>query len=160
MAYRGYAEAANFIAFGPLITMTAYRLQTLQFNPQLLLVSVIPGLLLALVLVINEFPDQDADRAAKKRTIVVRLGKKKAIKAFHSGLILAYGYLLTLFAAGRLPPSSMLVVLTLPLTVRIVKNSAVNYNNTRLLSSSNRDTILLHLLFGLILAISLVIPKP
>lgn len=160
LAYRGYAEAANFVAFGPLITMLSYRLQTLQFDMSAFLASIIPGLLLALVLLINEFPDYDADKAAKKRTLVVRVGKKKALKAFFAGLILSYCYLLGLVVSGQTTPYSLAALITLPLAFRIIRNSSVNYDNTQLLSSSNRDTILLHLLFGLVLAGSLIMPKP
>ena len=160
LAYRGYAEAANFIAFGPLSTMISFRLQTLQFDISIFLASLIPGLLLALVLVINEVPDYDADKAAKKRTLVVRIGKKKALKTFSGGLILSYCFLSGLAITGQITPYSLTALITLPLAFRIIRNSSVNYDNTQLLSSSNRDTILLHLLFGLVLAGSLIIPKP
>ena len=86
--------------------------------------------------------------------------KKKALKTFSGGLILSYCFFSGLAITGQITPYSLTALITLPLAFRIIRNSSVNYDNTQLLSSSNRDTILLHLLFGLVLAGSLIIPKP
>ena len=45
------------------------------------------GILIALVLYINEFPDYEADKAVNKQTLVVMLGKRKALVLITSYLI-------------------------------------------------------------------------
>jgi len=157
LAYRGYAEASNFVAFGPLITVTAYITQTGAFNAQTLLSSFIPGLHLALVLLINEFPDYKADKEAGKKTMVVRYGPKTAVCLFHIGLQFVYIYLALLVLLKVLPILSIFGIVTLPLAYRIKENSGKHYLNPPLLESSNKGMILLHLSFGTIIAASLLV---
>lgn len=45
--------------------------------------SLVLGLLIAAFLLINEFPDYRADRAGGKRTLVVRLGRERAVRLRH-----------------------------------------------------------------------------
>jgi 1,4-dihydroxy-2-naphthoate octaprenyltransferase len=61
------------------------------------------GLLIANILLINEVPDERADRSAGKRTLVVRLGRARATQLFGSLFVVAFtlpviGY----FATGKI----------------------------------------------------------
>ena len=90
LSYQGFGELAVGLAYGPLIGSGAYAvLRGVPSWPVVLLFAPL-GLLIAAFLWINEFPDCDADRAAGKKTWVVRLGKRRAARVF-GGLIAAAG---------------------------------------------------------------------
>jgi 1,4-dihydroxy-2-naphthoate octaprenyltransferase len=59
------------------------------------------GLLVAAFLWINEFPDYLADKQARKRNLVVRLGREQAALLYV--VILATGYLWLVFTAMNYP---------------------------------------------------------
>ncbi len=82
LSYRGLGELAVAICYGPLICLGTYLVQTGELQAEVILVSLPLGLLIAAFLWINEFPDEAADRAANKRTLVVRLGRRGAARAF------------------------------------------------------------------------------
>ena len=82
LSYRGLGETAVGLAYGPLIGLGAYVVLSGEPFSPLLPLFVPLGLLITAFLWINEFPDHDADRAAGKRTLVVRLGRPLAAKVF------------------------------------------------------------------------------
>jgi 1,4-dihydroxy-2-naphthoate octaprenyltransferase len=82
LAYRGLGELAVAFCYGPLIACGTYLVQRGTISAGILLASVPLGLLIAAFLWINEFPDYRADRAAGKRTWVVRLERRRAAVAF------------------------------------------------------------------------------
>jgi 1,4-dihydroxy-2-naphthoate octaprenyltransferase len=82
LAYRGLGELAVFASYGPLIAAGAYLVQRGTVSPAVVWLSVPTGLMVAGFLFINEFPDARADAASGKRTLVVRLGRRVASRAF------------------------------------------------------------------------------
>ncbi|MDX1579047.1 MAG: prenyltransferase [Gemmatimonadota bacterium] len=93
LSYRGWGELAVGIAYGPLITVGTYLVQRGDTPFHVLAASLPLGLLVASFLWINEFPDAEADAAAGKRTWVVRLGKRRASRAF--ALLVAVAFFAT-----------------------------------------------------------------
>jgi 1,4-dihydroxy-2-naphthoate octaprenyltransferase len=99
LSYRGLGELAVAIAYGPLIACGTYLVQrgTLG-DPTLAGLALGLGALVSAFLLANEFPDARADETAGKRTLVVRLGRKRAAHLF--GFVQAVG-----FAAVALAPA-------------------------------------------------------
>jgi len=93
LAYRGLGEAAVALAYGPLLILGAYFVQTTQLNALLFHLSTIYGLLVACFLLINEFPDRRADAASGKRNLVVILGPELASSAYIALATVAYCWL-------------------------------------------------------------------
>ncbi len=107
LSYRGLGELVVAVCYGPLIAIGAFLVQRGEVTTEVLLVSVPLGLLIGAFLWINEFPDYAADRAAGKRTLVVRLGRRPASRAFAGIVALAFGWLVVLLIV-RLPPLAAL----------------------------------------------------
>lgn len=80
LAYRGLGELAVFAVYGPGILLGTTLLFGATVGVDAVLASIAFGILIALVLMANEIPDERADRLAGKRTLVVRLGRDRATK--------------------------------------------------------------------------------
>lgn len=117
LSYRGLGEAGVALAYGPLIAAGTYLVQRGNLRSPALLPALPVGLLIAAFLVINEFPDHDADRLAGKRTLVVRLGKTAAADFFAGMLIAAYALLFALPLLGA-PLGVLGGAIGVPLAVR------------------------------------------
>jgi len=100
LSYRGLGEAAVVLAYGPLIACGAFLVQRGAVTADVVLASLPIGMLIGAFLWINEFPDFVSDRAAGKRTLVVRLGRDRAARAFAGIVGAAYALLLVLPLAG------------------------------------------------------------
>jgi 1,4-dihydroxy-2-naphthoate octaprenyltransferase len=91
LAYRGLGELAVAFAYGPLIACGTYLVQRGSLaDPALASLSLGLGALVSAFLLANEFPDARADETAGKRTLVVRLGRKRAALLF--GIVQAVGF--------------------------------------------------------------------
>ena len=82
LAYRGLGEVTVAFCYGPLICCGMYLVQQGTVTPQVFALSLPLGLLIGAFLWINEFPDVHADRKANKKTMVVRMGLRKASRVF------------------------------------------------------------------------------
>jgi 1,4-dihydroxy-2-naphthoate octaprenyltransferase len=100
LSYRGLGETAVAVCYGPLICAGTYLVQRGTAPLWLWAVSLPLGLLIGAFLWINEFPDYRADRAAGKRTLVVRLGRRRASRVFAAIVASAFLLLFALLATG------------------------------------------------------------
>jgi 1,4-dihydroxy-2-naphthoate octaprenyltransferase len=76
--YSGLGEIAVFIFFGLVATYGTAYIQIQGFDLNALLGSIAAGFFASAVLMVNNIRDIDTDVKASKRTLAVKLGKKKA----------------------------------------------------------------------------------
>ncbi len=76
LAYLGLADGAVLLFFGPVAVGGTYYVQALAVTPAVLVGGLAPGLLATAVLLVNNVRDVAEDRAAGKRTLVVRRGRR------------------------------------------------------------------------------------
>jgi 1,4-dihydroxy-2-naphthoate octaprenyltransferase len=113
LSYRGWGEAAVAAAYGPLIVLGTETVQRGRPSALGFLASIPLGFAIAAFLWINEIPDRRADAAAGKRTLVVRLGTRRAAQIYP--VIVAAAFLvqaLLPWIAGA--PGAALGILGLP----------------------------------------------
>jgi 1,4-dihydroxy-2-naphthoate octaprenyltransferase len=120
LSYRGFGELAVAACYGPLIASGAYLVQRGEITADVVLPSLPLGLMVAAFLWINEFPDYAGDQAAGKRNLVVRLGRRRASRAFLGLVLCAYTLLLALPLAGA-PHGVVLGLLGAPLGIRAAR---------------------------------------
>jgi 1,4-dihydroxy-2-naphthoate octaprenyltransferase len=82
LSYHGLGELAVTLVYGPLIAIGTHLVQRHTVPPSVVAATVPLGLMVGAFLWINEFPDRRADDDAGKRTLVVRLGARRAAAAF------------------------------------------------------------------------------
>jgi 1,4-dihydroxy-2-naphthoate octaprenyltransferase len=100
LSYRGLGEFAVFLAYGPLICAGTYLVLRGDLPSAIPWIAVPLGILIAAFLWANEFPDYRGDRAVRKQTLVVRLGRRRAARAYAALVALAFVVLLPLPALG------------------------------------------------------------
>ncbi|MHB1483206.1 MAG: prenyltransferase [Saccharofermentanales bacterium] len=155
LCYRGWGELAVGVTFGPLVLSGAYVLLTGGLDVLPALISIPLGLLIANILLINEFPDYEADKKGDKRNLVVRAGKKNSAAIFGAVFVLIYLSFIgiSVFASN---PVWLLPLLTAPIALKAYRNSVENHENISLLILSNAKTIQIFFLTGLLLLIGIL----
>ena len=144
------------LGFG-LMVLGTYVTQTGEYSAGAAVVSVVAGLLIADLLLINEFPDVEADKAAGRKHLPIILGKTKAGIIYSILLVGAYIAIIAGAAAGVLPWLALLGLLTLPLGFKAMLG-AVKYNNdmSKLVPALGMDVITV-LVTPLLMSIGIVI---
>lgn len=159
IGYHAFGELAVGFGFGPLALVGSYWIQTFSFDGVATLASVPIGILIMLVLLINEFPDYEADKAVAKGTLVVLLGKKKAVWLYHSLLLLAYLFIVAMVVARVFPVFCLGALLTVPLAYKATTVSRRCYASHPQLLPANAATIALHLLIGTCLTVGFLLSR-
>ena len=153
----GLGELLIGLCFGPLMALGSAYVQTQTFSWEPVIASLPVGILIALVVWINQFQDMKADAAVGKNHWVVRLGRKWAAAAY--GLLLAATYL-SLAAgvlSGVVTPFALLGLLTAPIAIKAYRVARVHYDHPKELVPANAGTIQIHLLTGLLIALGYVV---
>lgn len=76
LAYLGLADIFVFVFFGPIAVAGTYYVQALTIDPAVLVAGCGPGFLSMAILLVNNIRDIEEDRAAGKKTLIVRVGRK------------------------------------------------------------------------------------
>ena len=149
--YMGLGELFVFIFFGLVATVGSFYVQTEEITGQSVLAGVIVGSLACAILVINNIRDRAKDEVVGKLTLAVRLGDKRS-RILYSVLVIA-PYLLT---AGFGTPWTLLTLLTLPMTISILKALWSGIQGVELIALLGK-TGKLQMLFSLALSLALII---
>lgn len=96
---RGIGEMFIGFCYGWLTLAAAFYIQTQRFDALINWASVPVALTIFNVILINEFPDYNADKLAGKRNIVVRLGKSRSAIIYITATVLTWVFFgLSVFA--------------------------------------------------------------
>lgn len=101
-------ELASGLTLGSFVVIGAHYALTSYMTVDILYISLPPGLLTALLLFLNEFPDAEADRRGGRCHLVIVFGKRKSAVIYAGGVALVF----VLIAAGPF-------ILNIPYTVLV-----------------------------------------
>ncbi len=120
-------------------------------------ISIPPSILIALVLYINEFPDYVADRDAGKRTLVVRLGRRRASWGYAIMMAAVYTSIVVTTALDLTRLESLLGLATLPLAALGIITAVRYHDRSEMLAPANWATIVGQLFTGIFLSLGYVL---
>jgi 1,4-dihydroxy-2-naphthoate octaprenyltransferase len=152
---RGLGEVMVFLFMGVVMVMAAYYVQVERLTWEAFLASLPVGILVANILHANNLRDIVNDRAHGKVTIATSIGRPAADYVLYALVAAAYAVVLVAAAAGALPAGSVLVLLSLPAALRTFR--AVKLIDAVALNSLVRGAAMLHLHFGLLLALGFLL---
>jgi len=155
----GVGEIAAGLGCGPLVVLGSYYVQTQRLSMEALWASIPMGLLVAAILYVNEFPDYVADRAVGKKTIVVTLGRKRAVWGYAALLVTTYLAIGVGVAAHILPLALLLAALPLLLVVPAIWGAFHHYDQPQELIPTNALTIQLHMGTGILMCVSYILAR-
>jgi 1,4-dihydroxy-2-naphthoate polyprenyltransferase len=156
LVYRGLAEI--FVAAkGGLIVFGTYYVQTGSFEFIPLYNGIILGVLSACVLYVTSFPDFEADRIKGRKTLLIYLGKDRALKSFSILLLMPYALIIIGVISGLTVNYSVLCFVSAPYTVRALRAMNDAASNPQRILDSIISTVALARMAGIMLVISYLI---
>lgn len=148
--YVGLGDISVFVFFGLLGVAGSYFLHHLSITTSILWPAISLGCFSTAVLNINNIRDIESDKKAGKRSIPVRIGRKKAI--FYNWLLIIIGNLsLLTFAWANQAWGSLLALLALPLMIKVGRAVQIKSNASELdpyLKKMAISTLLWVIFFG------------
>ena len=119
---RRWPEWTAGLGLGTLPILGTYFVQTGHYLPAVI-ASIPSGILVHNLLLLNEFPDVDADKTGDRKTLPITLGKKKAGIIYSALTIIVYLWIIGGVVAGQIPAFSLIALLTIPLAVKAIQGA-------------------------------------
>lgn len=155
--YRGFGELGLLVNFGPVIVLGSYYVQAGRFAVEPFLASLILGLMMWSMIIVNEIPDYDEDRDAKKRNLVARFGKQAGLILYIMGLIAAYLVLLFMVLVNDSSPLVLMGLASLPWSLHSMVVAKRFRDNPICIAPANLSMIKAHTVMGLGLVVSYLV---
>jgi 1,4-dihydroxy-2-naphthoate octaprenyltransferase len=157
LVYRGLGEFAVAIGFGPIMLMGAYVVQAGALAWEPLVLSLVPGILIALILFVNEIPDRRSDAEAGKRTLPARFSPEAIRAGYLVAALAAFAVIVGGVFGGVLPWASLIALAGLPLVFRVHSGLKVHYDSPYTLMAVMGTNVNLNLVVGGLLLVGYVV---
>jgi 1,4-dihydroxy-2-naphthoate octaprenyltransferase len=105
------------LGFGTFMVMGTDYVLTGQYSWTAFFASLVPFFLVSNLLLLNQFPDVEADKTVGRRHYPIVIGRKASSIIYGAFLLGSYLSIIAGWALGYLPPLALLGLLTLPLAV-------------------------------------------
>ena len=149
--YKALGEFSVFLMWGPLMVEGAFYVQRQTFSLDAFWVSLPFGILVALVLLINNTRDVSHDLQKGVITLPVLIGRQNGLRLYITLVVLAYVGVLWMSFFGPLEVWSLSVLISLPLAVRLLKQMI-----RKVPVDADARTAQLNTAFGVLLVISMI----
>jgi len=142
---------------GSMIVIGTFFIQSGDVNVESILAGIVIGTLSSLVLFIASFPDHDADKSKGRKTLVIVVGKKKAIKLFWIFPLIAYVVILIGVSVSLFPVLSLITLLSFPLIIKSGLGLQKNYDAIDELVPFMSSTLKFSRITGVLFALSFLL---
>ncbi len=109
------------LAFGPLMVLGTHFVLTGSYSLTALLASLIPGFLVSDLLLLNQFPDVEADETVGRRHLPILLGRRNVARIYILFLAASYFPLFLGYALGVFPVHVFFALATTVIAVQTAR---------------------------------------
>ncbi len=148
LVYRGLGEIAVALGFGPIMLLGAYVVQTGELGWEPFVLSLVPGILIALILYVNEIPDRRSDAEAGKRTLPVRLPPSTITTGYLVMAMAAFVIIAAGVVVGLFPWPALVALLAIPIALRVHEGLKTHYDSPYTLMAVMGANVNLNLVVG------------
>ncbi|MBN1367130.1 MAG: prenyltransferase [Dehalococcoidales bacterium] len=114
-------EWAAGLGLGFLPVLGMYFVQSSAYSIPVIIASIPSGILVHNLLFLNEFPDVEADKTAKRQTTPITAGLKTAGKVYIALTIIMYFWIIAAVVARQMPVFTLIGLLTVPIAVKAIR---------------------------------------
>ena len=154
--YLGLGEVFVFVFFGLVATVGTVYAETLRVTPLALLVGCGLGSLATAILVLNNLRDMDTDRAAGKRTLATRIGRRPTLVLLIVLVCAAFAVPIVAVVTGLAAITVMVVLLGLPIAALPVQMAYASTAPQALVRALKRMAMA-ELVYALLLSLGLLL---
>jgi 1,4-dihydroxy-2-naphthoate octaprenyltransferase len=143
---------------GALPVLGIYFVQTGDYTLSLIVASVPSGILVHNLLLLNEFPDVEADSKAYRKTLPITMGKAKAGIVYSILTLIVYLWIIGAVVARVMPAFSLIALLTLPLALKAIQG-ARQHQDMKKFVPAMANNVMVVLLTQLLLGIGYILAR-
>ena len=145
------------IGFGPLMVMGTHFALTGQYSWTAFVASLVPFFLVSNLLLLNQFPDVEADKTVGRRHFPILIGRHLSSIIFSTFLVLTYIAIVAGVILSILPVACLLGLATLFLAIPLLKGSITHAEDIQQLIPFMGNNVLVNLLTPVLVALGMYI---
>ncbi|MFC1870188.1 prenyltransferase [Chloroflexota bacterium] len=153
-----WPEWSPGLGLGTLPVLGAYLVQTGDYTLPAVIAAVPSGFLVHNLLLLNEFPDVEADAIANRKTLPITMGRRGAGIVYSAVTIAVYVWIIGAVVARVMPAFALIALLTLPFAVKAIKGG-LNYREPDKLVPALGSNVMVVLLTQLLLGIGYILAR-
>jgi len=121
---RGYwPEWSPGLGLGVLPVLGIYFAQTGTYTWPAVIASIPSGFLVHNLLLLNEFPDVEADKIGRRKTLPITMGRRGAAIVYTALTLLTYIWIIGAVIFKAMPLYCLIALITLPLAIKAIRGS-------------------------------------
>jgi 1,4-dihydroxy-2-naphthoate octaprenyltransferase len=151
-----WPEWAPGVGLGFLPVLGAYFVQTGAYTLPAVIASIPSGILVHNLLLLNEFPDVEADATANRKTLPITMGTAKAGVVYSVLTLAVYLWIIGGVVVGQMPVLSLIALLTLPFAIKAIQGALKPQEMSKLVPAM-ANNVLVVLLTQLLLGIGYIL---
>ncbi|KXA89494.1 hypothetical protein AKJ61_02745 [candidate division MSBL1 archaeon SCGC-AAA259B11] len=152
-----WPEWAPGVGLGYLPILGIYFVQNGTLTIPVAIVSIPSGILVHNLLLLNEFPDVQADERGGRKTLPVIIGKEKTGIVFSVLIIFVYFWIIVSVIAGIMPPFCLISFVSLPLAKKSIQGALKPPKETIQLVTPMKNNTMLVLSIQILLGIGYIL---
>ena len=145
------------LGFGPVMMAGAYVVLTGAFSASVLAVALIPFFLVNNLLLLNQFPDVEADRQVHRSNVITAYGVNAASTIYRGLLLATFAVLALLVVSQQLPRITLISLICLTLALKLYRGVLQLRNAPPIASALLASNVVLTLSLPALLAIALLL---
>jgi len=145
------------LGFGPLMVMGTHFALTGSYSWTAFVASLVPFFLVSDLLLLNQFPDVEADRGIGRNHLPIAIGRKRSVTIYGVFLAGAYVSIILGYLAGVLPLGSLVALASIVLAVTTVRGAARYADDIPKLIPYMGRNVVINIVTPVLLAISLFV---
>ncbi|KPL00330.1 MAG: hypothetical protein AMJ90_08225 [candidate division Zixibacteria bacterium SM23_73_2] len=154
----GMPEFSAGLGMGTLPVLGIHMILIQGFSSSALYATIPSGILVCNLLLLNEFPDVEADKIGNRKTLPIILGRDKAAVVYSILTLLVYVWILVGVLLRFMPPFTMISLLTLPFAFKAI-SSSFDYADTSKMIPAQGANVMVVLLTQFLLGVGYILAR-
>ena len=142
------------LGLGTLPVLGTYFVQTGSYTTGAFVASLAPGFLTANLLLLNEFPDAEADKKGGRFHLVIALGARKASRLYAGLTATAYFCIAAGVVLKLMPALSLIALLSAPIAFKAISVTFKHYDKPSELVPAQKANVMTVLATNILLALA------
>ncbi|AOY16535.1 TPA: 1,4-dihydroxy-2-naphthoate polyprenyltransferase [Bacillus cereus] len=157
IAYTPFGELVSGLLMGTCFVLIAFFIQTNTITTESVLISIPIGILVGAINMSNNIRDIEEDIKGGRKTLVILLGREKAIVTLAVAFFIAYLWIAVIVLMGYISPWALVMFLGLRKPISAVQSFRRGAKDPGYMRIAMKSTAMTNTIFGFLLSAGLLI---
>lgn len=152
IAYTPFGELFSGLFMGTFFVLIAFYIQTNTLTMESILISIPIGILVGAINMSNNIRDIDEDTIGGRKTLVILLGREKAVVALAIAFVISFLWIVMIVFMGYISPWALVILLGLRKPISAIQSFQKGNTEPQYMRVAMKSTAMTNTIFGFLLS--------